>query len=89
MVLLVRNQVQDVDRWKQVFDRQAGPAAEAGLTLRDVWRSVDDGDQVWFLFDVEDRARAEAYMADPKSADVGREAGALGGEAHFLEAFAS
>ncbi len=87
MVLLVRNRVQDADRWKRVFDAQTAAGAAAGLTVLQVWRSVDAPDQVFFLLEVEDRERAEAYMASPESAAVGVEAGALDGEVHFLEAF--
>ena len=87
MVLLVRNRVQDVDRWKRVFDDQAAAGAAAGLTVLQVWRSVDAADEVFFLLEVEDRARAEAFMASPESAAVGVEAGAIDGEVHFLEAF--
>lgn len=87
MVLLVRNRVKDADRWKRVFDAQTAAGAAAGLTVLQVWRSVDAPDQIFFLLDVEDRERAEAYMASPESAAVGVEAGALDGEIHFLEAF--
>ena len=87
MVLLVRNRVQDADAWKRVFDRRTAVGAAAGLTVLHVWRWVDAPDQVFFLLDVEDRARAEAFMASPESAAVGVEAGALDGEVHFLEAF--
>jgi hypothetical protein len=86
MVLLVRNRVEDAERWKRVFDAQAA-AGTAGLTVLHVWRSVDAPDQVFFLLDVEDRERAEAYMASPEAAAVGVEAGALDGEVHFLDAF--
>ena len=87
MVLLVRNRVKDADRWKRVFDAQTAAGAAAGLTVLHVWRSVDAPDQVFFLLDVEDREKAEAYMASPESAAVGVEAGAIDGEVHFLEAF--
>ena len=87
MVLLVRNRVKDADRWKRVFDAQAAAGAAAGLIVLQVWRSVDAPDQVFFLLDIEDRKRAEAYMASPESAAVGVEAGALDGEVHFLDAF--
>ena len=73
MVLLVRNRVQDADAWKRVFDRQTAVGAAAGLTVLHVWRSVDAPDQVFFLLGVEDRARAEAFMASPESAAVGVE----------------
>ena len=87
MVLLVRNRVQDVERWKRVFDREADAGAAAGLRVLQVWRSVDAANEVFFLLDIEDRARAEAFMASPESAAVGVEAGAIDGEVHFLEAF--
>ena len=87
MVLLVRNRVKDADRWKRVFDGQAAAGSAAGLTVLQVWRSVDAPDQVFFLLDVEDRGKAEAYMASPEAAAVGVEAGALDGEVHFLDAF--
>lgn len=87
MVLLVRNRVKDADKWKRVFDAQAAAGAVAGLTVLQVWRSVDAPDQVFFLLDIADREKAEAYMASPESAAVGVEAGALDGEVHFLEAF--
>ena len=87
MVLLVRNRVKDPDRWKRVFDDQAAAGAAAGVTVLQVWRSVDAPDQVFFLLEVEDRQRAEAYMASPESAAVGVEAGAIDGEVHFLDPF--
>ena len=85
MVLLVRNRVKDVDTWKRVFDEQTAAGAAAGLTVRHVWRSLDAPDEVFFLLDVEDRGRAEAYMASPESAAVGVAAGALDGDVHFLD----
>ena len=87
MVLLVRNRVKDVHRWKDVLDGDAARGAAAGLKVLHVWRSVDAPDEVFFLLDVEDRDRAEAFMALPESAALGVEAGVLDGDVHFLEAF--
>lgn len=87
MVLLVRNRVRDVERWKRVFDAQGAAGTAAGLTVLHVWRSLDAADEVFFLLDVEDRARAEAFMASPESAAVGVEAGVIDGEVHFLDTF--
>jgi hypothetical protein len=89
MMLLVRNRVQDVLRWKRIFDAQTEAAREAGLNLINLWRSADQADQVFFLFDVQDRGRAEQYMSTPEAASVGREAGVIDGEFHFLEALTS
>ena len=87
MMLLVRNRVEDADRWKRVFDAQAVAGAAAGLTVKHVWRSVDAPDELFFLLHVEDRARAEAYMSSPEASAAGADGGVLDGEAHFVEAF--
>lgn len=86
MTLLVRNRVEDVHRWKRVFDAQGDAARAAGLNLIHLWRSVDEADQVYFLFEVEDRGRAETYMSTPEAASVGRRAGVIDGDYHFLDA---
>ena len=87
MVLLVRNRVKDVDHWKRVFDAQDAAGMAAGLSVKHVWRSVDKADEVFFILGVDDRARAEDYMATPEAAAVGEEAGAIDGEYWFLEEF--
>ena len=57
----------------------------AGLTVLHAWRSADTPGEVFFILGVEDRAKAEAYMATPEAAAVGEEAGAIDGEYWFLE----
>lgn len=87
MILMVRNRVKDIDRWKRVFDEQEAAGLAAGLSVLDVWRSADRADEVFFILGVEDRAKAEAYMATPEAAAVGEQAGAIEGEYWFLEEF--
>lgn len=84
MQLLVRNKVKDFDHWKSVFDANLEPPRAAGLTLSGMWRSMDDPNEVFFLFDVEDRGRAEAFMKAPESTATGVEAGVVEGGAHFV-----
>ncbi len=83
-MLLVRNRVEDVDRWLRFFDAQGDEARAAGLTVAHVWQAVDEPGQVYFLLQVADRQRAEAFMSTPKAAEVGRRAGVIDGEVHFL-----
>lgn len=47
MVLPVRNRVQDVDRWKRVFDGRAAAGAAAGPTVLQVWRAVEAADEIF------------------------------------------
>lgn len=85
MRLLVRNRVKDFASWKQVFDADADRAARAGLTLLDIWRDADDPNEVFFMLAVESKARAQAFMADPASAESGERSGVIDGDAHFLQ----
>jgi hypothetical protein len=85
MVLLVRNKVKDFQRWRRVFDSQAEAGRVAGLNLIQMWRSVDEANDVFFLLEVEDRDGAEAFMNAPEAASAGREAGVIEGDYHFLE----
>jgi hypothetical protein len=41
---------------------------------------------VFFLLDVEDVDRANAFMARPESQEIGIKSGVIGGEFHYLEA---
>ena len=84
--MLVRNTVEDFGRWRRVFDAQAAAGRSAGLNVLQMWRSVDDPNEVYFLLDVEDRARAEAFMDTPESAAAGTKAGVIEGDVRFLEA---
>jgi hypothetical protein len=85
LTMLVRNRVEDYSTWKRVFDSQESAAREAGLRLTDLWRDIQDPNNVFFIFQVADLDKARAYIADPKSAEVGRKAGVLDGEVQFLE----
>jgi len=84
MMLLVRNKVKDFDQWRPVFDSQADAARAAGLNLIQMWRSVDEANEVFFLMEVEDRGRAEAFMNAPAAASAGIESGVIEGAFYFL-----
>jgi len=75
--------VKDFDHWKSVFDANLEPPRAAGPTLSHVWRSIDDPNDVFSLFEVEDRGRAESFMQAPESAATGVEAGVIGTEGTF------
>lgn len=85
MELLVRNKVKDYERWRRVFDAELEGPRSAGLNLVKVWQSVDDPNEVFFVFRIDDRAKAEEFMHAPESAAAGVEAGVIQGEAWFVE----
>ena len=84
MQLLCRNRVKDFDTWWEIFEAHALDHQVSGLTLQRLWRSLDDPNNVFFLFRVEDRERAEAFLNAPESAEAGERAGVIDGEFHFI-----
>jgi hypothetical protein len=87
MYLICRNRVQDFARWKAVFDRHAEAHTDTGLKLEAMWRELDDQNNVFFLFAVEDREKAQAFLDAPESEQAGEEAGVIDGEYAFVESW--
>ena len=81
--MLCRNRVRNFDNWKRVFDGHADAHRGAGLKLVHLWQDEDSPSQVFFLFEVEDIARAKAFVNGP-DAQSARESGLIEGEFHFF-----
>ena len=82
--LLCRNKVKDFDFWKGGFDSERALQEKAGLVLVNLWRGADDPNEVFFLFQVAERRRAEDFIHSPEAANTGRKYGVLAGACWFL-----
>jgi hypothetical protein len=85
MQLLVRNRIKDFSTWYTYFMQDSVTAAEYGVTLARLWQTADDPNNVFFLLDIEDVDRANAFMARPESQELGVISGVIDGEFHYLE----
>ena len=85
MQLLVRNKVKDFSKWYAYFEEDSAAASQYGVTLAHLWQSANDPNDVFFVLDVEDVDRANAFMARPESRDIGVTSGVIDGEFHYLE----
>ena len=84
--LLCRQRVTDFAQWKAVFESHATAQREAGLHVRQVWRNVDDADELFMLFEVTDITKARSFVASPDILKAVEESGALGrADLYFLE----
>lgn len=83
--LFCTNHVAEFDRFRAAFEADLPRARAAGLELVFLWRDAERPDAVHFLFDIEDRVRAEAFMASAESAATGARVGVTGGDYHWLE----
>ncbi len=88
VVMLCRNRVADFEKWKSVFDSNAPALRDAGLRLVNLWRDVEEPNNVFFLFEVTDTDKARAFINNPAAAEAGKTSGVLDGECHFLESSA-
>lgn len=85
MQLMCWNRVEDYDVWKKVFDSHADDHRAECLQLLRLWRSVDDPNHIFFLFEVRSREEAQAFLDDPVSAEAGEAAGVVDGGYYFVE----
>ncbi len=85
MQLLVRNRVADFATWREYLEADRLPAAEYGLELVNLWQSMEDPNEVFFLLDVADVGRANAFMARPESRQIGEKSGVIDGSFCFLK----
>jgi hypothetical protein len=83
--LLCRNRVRDFARWKAVFASHQAAHQDAGLRLLNLWRSLEEPENIFFLFEVASLDRAREFIGNPKAAKAGEASGVLDGEYHFLE----
>ena len=54
--------------------------------MLNLWRAVDDPNNVFFILNVEDIEQANAFMARPESQEIGEKSGVIDGEFYYLEA---
>jgi hypothetical protein len=83
--MFCRNRVEDYARWRRVFDSHAAAHRAAGLHLVNIWRDLDDSNNIYFLFNIESLERARAFVSAPEAAESGAVSGVMEGEMHFLK----
>ena len=83
--MLCRNRVVDFDKWRRTLLSHAEAQRTAGLRLVDLWRCVDDPNNVFFLLEVSNIETAQQFVNAPEAAETGREAGVIDGEWHIVE----
>ena len=83
--MICRNVVKDFDAWKAIFDENLEAAQAAGLNLENLWRSIDDPNEVFFIFTVEDVDAAKAFTSDPAAAEAGERSGVIDGNCWMVE----
>lgn len=82
--MLCRNRVRNFDNWKRIFDSHASAHRAAGLKLMHLWQDEGSPSHVFFLFEVENIARAKEYMVGPDAQKAAQDSGFIEGDFHFF-----
>jgi len=86
--MLCRNRVSDFEKWKAVFDAHTQAQRDAGLKLVNMWREIDEPNNVFFVLEVMDEGRAREFVSTPDALKAGEVSGVIDGESHFVESVA-
>jgi heme-degrading monooxygenase HmoA len=65
MILIVQHTVRDYDAWKPVFDEHQAVRTRHGATGHELYRSVDDPNDITVVNHFPSKEQAEAFAADP------------------------
>jgi len=85
MYMLCRNRVAGFARWKAVFASHESAHQNASLRLVKMWRTVEDPDNIFFLFEVGSLEMARNFISNPEAAKAAEASGVIDGEYHFVE----
>ncbi len=83
--LICRLDSADADRLAAALAEDHEDQSNAGLTRLQLWHDADTAGRVWVLFEVNDRGRAEGWLARAVADTHGRRAGVTDSAAHFLK----
>jgi hypothetical protein len=75
----------DYAKWKASMDADGPAQRAAGLTLKHLWRGVDDPNTAFFVLEIQDQAKARAFLAPAAVAKAKADAGAVDFEWCFVE----
>ena len=50
-----------------------------------LWRSLEEPNNIFFVFEVASMEKARAFISNPEAAEAGKASGVLDGEYHFVE----
>lgn len=83
--MLCRNRVAEFSSWKAIFGSHESAHLNSGLKLVKLWRSLEDPNNIFFLFEVSNLDAARAFIGNPEAAQAAEASGVLDGEYHFIE----
>jgi hypothetical protein len=75
MYLVMWSHVRDYDDWKPVFESGEAVRAGHGCTGHEIYRGVDDPNQLTIFLEFPSREKGEEFLADPRLQEKMAESG--------------
>jgi quinol monooxygenase YgiN len=76
--ILIQQKVKDFSTWKDIYESRSGFRASSGALSSQVYREVDDPNQVTLIFKWDSLANAQKFASSPQLKASMEEAGVLG-----------
>jgi ketosteroid isomerase-like protein len=77
MILIVQHRVRDYDTWKRVFDEHGDVRRRYGSTGHELYRGIDDPDEITVVNHFPSKEQAEAFAADPSLTEAMQRGGVI------------
>jgi quinol monooxygenase YgiN len=65
MIVIVQHKVRDYDAWKSVFDEHQAVRTRHGATGHELYRGLEDPNELTIVNQFPSKEQAEAFAADP------------------------
>ena len=78
MIIIVQHTVRDYDAWKPVFDDHEAVRRHHGATGHEIYRGLDDPNEVTVVNHFPSREQAEAFAADRSLPEAMERGGVIG-----------
>lgn len=85
MQMLCHQKITDFANWKSAFDADGEVRRNAGLTVLQVWKDADSSNFAFFLLQVADRARAQAWIDRSAALTADDKTTVIQSTAYFIE----
>lgn len=62
MQLIIHQKITDYAKWRTAFDADHESRTQAGLSTLQIWMDDDSTEHVFFLLEVNDKSKAQAWI---------------------------
>lgn len=77
ITVIVQHEVKDFAQWKPVFDADEPNRSKAGVSLKGLYTSVKNPNDVTMIFEVADAGMIDSFLNNPQLKEAMKEGGVI------------